>query len=330
MGFKEFSRDLKKLNKDKSTIYVICGSDPYLKDLFFQIIKQKYKEVPVEKLDAKSLSEKEIISNFQSDDLFSDQKMIFVENFDSIRGEKKKLLEYIKNPDEDIILLLISSSDRQTKFKKTLENQKKIIFLDSSPFKIYNEDIEFFIDRLCNVQGFEIDSKSKDLIKKKCGIDLYLISNELRKLFVLKEAEKSINLSDTAKTISQFEQSSVFEIVDSIASKKLENAIKETAALFVTDSNAAMMISYNLYYYFERLIIVKDMLRRGNSEIEISKEIGLPPFVVKKDYIPRARKIKNGEILAILRKLVNLDFQLRQSSLTHRNIIDSFIFNLCT
>lgn len=331
MGYAEFVKNLKQLNNlQNESIFAICGSEIYLRDLYFQIVKYKFKNYSMEKYNCEDLNEKEAITYLQSDDLFSDKKLIIYQNLDSIRGEKRSFQEYINNPDSDlIVIMLCNSDDNETKLKKLFKSSKNVLFLDCSPFKLYNDDIDLFIERLCNVKNFKIDNESKNLFKRRCGGNLYQISNELQKLFTLKNEEKSINIVDTEKTLTQFEQASVFEIIDAIVKKDLNEAIAKTSSLFQTDSNAAMMISYNLHYFFERLLITKKMKEDNKAEKDIAVELKISPFIIKKDYFPRIKSFKYTQILTILKSLTNLDLDLRQGSISNRNLMDNFIFNLC-
>ncbi len=189
--------------------------------------------------------------------------------------------------------------------------------------------MDFFIKRLCMVQKFKIDREARNKLKESCGVNLYAISNELQKLFILKESEKSINLQDTIRTITRIERDDVFEIVELILKKDLTLALQKALSLFTFDSNAAMMITYNLGYYLEKLAIIKSLLKKSIPIEGIAKALNIPLFILKKQYLKLAKTYRIKEIKRIVNELSDLDEQLKSTKYTHQVLIENFLIKTC-
>ena len=110
-------------------IYLLYGTEKYLIDLEInKIIKQhKIDEINIIKYDLDIDFFKEVIDDCQTISLFSNKKLIIVDNpFTELSKEDENLLEnYINSPNLDTILILrCSKLDERKKIIKLQENEK--------------------------------------------------------------------------------------------------------------------------------------------------------------------------------------------------------------
>jgi len=330
MSYKTFEKNLKAFrdNKKKS-LFAVCGEESYFRELYIQVIRNLYEDLPTQRINAEKVSESELISSFESDDLLSDTSFLEITNIEKIKNCEKILKKFLDSPEGLVVLFISEKNNKKNKIYKVLSGHKNVLYLPAESLTLYNDDVDLFIDRLCTVKRFKIESKAKKIIKEYYGANLYAIANELEKLFIFCEEKKSINLEDTLRTVTQLERDNVFEIVDYILKADLQQALKKTTSLFNFESNAEMMITYTLGKHLEKIVVVKSLLKKTADVGEIAKTLNLSPFILKKQYIPAAKKLKLSKIREIIRELSNLDIQFKSMRYSHQVLMENFLTKIC-
>ena len=174
--------------------YLLEGSDSLSVQLERDKIIQEnhFQEAPISFYDVEEVPLENALEDLDTYGLFSNQKVIVIQNIDSLKQEENKddithLLKYISSPNPDNILILEARKLNNTfKFTKELKKTCKVVEIEI--------DINSFIKK--SLEGYKIDFSTIQLLRDYSLDDLSKIKNECDKLKEFKADEKEITKKD--------------------------------------------------------------------------------------------------------------------------------------
>ncbi|HEY5563454.1 MAG TPA: DNA polymerase III subunit delta [Clostridiaceae bacterium] len=275
---------------DNTNFFIYYGTDEgrideILEGLEGKYIKKAYQDMNYCKYDGKTVEVSQIINACETMPFFADKKMVviyratFLRN-DGDKQEKKKLdeiLEYAKSMPVYCILVICY----------VLENPREKV---SNAIKFYKGSGEVVkVDKLKGIQLikkvsdlFQVSEKKVDkvLVNLFCSrIDgsLLNIKNEIDKLCSY-TLNRAIKKEDIMLMLPNKNDDDIFDLVDSIAQKKLERALELLNELLYKGELITIILSM-IERQFKLLFIVKE-----NSEAKISKAETCKKFILN-EYI---------------------------------------------
>lgn len=252
---------------------------------------------------------KDILENLSYTDLFSEEKIVVIKEFENIIDNKKyqedfeKLINVLSDSNENIIIFVSSIKIKNTgKTNKAFLEKVKIIetFMGTKSYEIVNFFKDFF--RKANII---INDQVLDKLVSKCTYNVDIVLSEFKKL-------KLYGITDriTDETVNQlvcnYNTNDIFELKDAILNKEIDMSI-ELLTLAENSKMDVLPIIIMLAKEYMMTYNIKRLSSEGKSNEEISSILfGIHPYRVK---ILRsiAQKYNLNELEKIILYLCNLN-----------------------
>lgn len=308
-------------------VYLLYGSINYLiKDEINKIIKENnIFDINISKYDLTVDSMGKIINDAISVSLFSEKKLIIVNNsivFTSLSkiddNDINSLENYLNNINESTILIFITSSlDERKKIVKLMH--KKAIIKEFN-----NTDITDIVKKLFD--NYIISLENIKFLIERVGDDINLLSTEIDKIKIFKDNDLNITKEDIINLTSKSLEVNNFKLIDAIISKNKKMALElyyertklneEPIAIIISVANQ-IRIMYQ----------VKNLYMNGYSENEIAKILEIHPYRVKLAN-QNSKKYDEDLLLNYLKQLSNLDINIKTGNIDKNMGLELFILSL--
>lgn len=305
--------------------YLIYGTNDYLiNDYISKLIKKEH-------IDKFNISQydlttniKDIIEDANTISMFSSKKMIVLSI--NILNDNKDididiLEQYLENPNPDTILVLVSNEDifdTRASVYKIIKNNGII-----ANFK-GNINPYDFIKK--SFKDYKIADATIKLIINRVGNDLKYLSNEIEKLKLYKMDDKIISDNDVLNATVENIDTNIFKFIDDIINKNKKEALKKYHEL-LNAGEEPLKIIIMLANQFRLMYQCKSLYNKKYSEDDIAKELNVKKYPVHLA-INKSYKYSNNVLLEHLKKLAELDIQIKTSSIDKKLALELFILEL--
>ena len=281
-------------------LYIIEGENEVL--INQEINKIITKDMEVIKFDLTINTIDDVIESLDTYGLFAKNKVVIGYN-PSFLVEKAdinldKFLKYLKNPSNNILILVTPKLNNVLKVVKSIKEYFKIITLSDIDYEMYIKN---------NLEDYKMDKATITYFLSRVGNDLNKINSELSKLKMYKLDTKTILKSDIDLNVRETVLNTIFDLIDAIIKK---DKVK----------------SYNLYNHFiesgtevfQILVLLSNQIRliynvkvlNRLSDSKISEELGVKEYPVK---LARGKGLlySKKELLSLLYKLAVMDKDIK-------------------
>ena len=289
--------------------YIIVGNDKItLEEKIKELNKDNSSEIVY--YDLLETSIERLIEDLDTINFLTTSKIIVGTNAVFLSSDKTKndynveLLEkYLDNPNKDNYLILVCDS---------LDKRKKIVSSVISKCTVIEEDIN--IDSIIKrvLSDYKMDNRSIALLKEYCSNNNEKIINELEKIKLYKQDDKTITIEDVKLLVKEDIDDNIFHFVDSILDGNKEYAFKMYHNFLLNGETVVKMIA--LITNKIRLIYQVKTLSNYTDK-DISKMLGVHEYPVK---LAREKgyKYTNNKLLEDLYKLAELDLNIKSGEST--------------
>lgn len=318
--------------------YILFGSEEFLinqrvkkivKSFFdndeINILKSDYLEVGI---DVCNSALEEVGLGFFS------KKAIILDNADflSVDKERKKvdsyklekLLANLNANDENILMIFITKKDSLLKRSEVVKLIEKIGKIYSFPI-IKKADFLTYIKKYFEMNGYDVDENALKLISENVGTDLYLFSNEAKKL-MLYSKNKIINKKDVEEICSINISDNVFELSNAILARNFEKIFKIYNDLMTRNVEPITLISFlttNFIFYDEIMFLSNN----GRSNEEIASLLSANPYRVQIS-LKSLKNYNSDKIAKILNDLYRLDKDIKLGNIDRFFAFEMFLTSL--
>ena len=226
------------------------------------------------------------IDNFlRSESLFEDKKIAVLDY--AFEGDLEGLEIILKKSGlselKDNVLFVASYKSKQ-ECKKN--NEKLLKYLTSN--KVKSEEIKdlspgnatTWARNLIKQEGLSMDPKAFDKLITYTEKNTRLIFQEVKKLLCYK-LNKTITEEDVDLMVSKYGHAGAFSIVDAIAENDKARAIRLYHDYIESGQDLHQLFGA-FVYQFRNMLVVKDLVEKGQGTESISKKVKLHPFVLGK------------------------------------------------
>ena len=172
--------------------------------------------------------------------------------------------------------------------------------------------------------GYEINNDALNKFVLLLNDNLYVINSELDKLFIYKEDDKVISISDIDICTSRMLNDNIFDLVDAIVKKDINRSLALYDDLIILNEEEIKLIVI-LANQFRLIFQVKEMFKTGYNEFDIAKKLDIHPHRVK---LANNVGIDGMQALKYLKELSKLDADIKTGVLDKRVGFLEFILNL--
>lgn len=311
-------------------VYVLYGKINYLieKNLKKIINESNVDEMNIIKYDLEQDSLTKVINDANSMSLFSEKKLIIVNNSFIFTGATKKNIEhnldeleqYLNNINEDTVLIFIVNNEKLDERKKITKLAKKVGYV-----KEYND-----ADTVSIVKDFFNDySISNELMKyliERVGDSIPLLSSEIEKIKIYKNEDKNITKEDIDNLTVKSLEVNNFKLIDAIISKNKTLAYElYNERIKLNEEPIAIIIA--IANQIRIMYQVKQLYLNGYTENNIAKILNIHPYRVKLA-AQNSRKYSEELLINYLKKLANLDIDIKNGNIDKNLGLELFILQI--
>ena len=311
-------------------VYLLYGTVDYLinKTIDKIISDNKIDEFNINKYDLTNSLLTDIINDASSMSLFSDKKIIIVNNAYIFTGNNKKYLEqdtlelekYLNNVNDNTILIFNVNSEKLDERKKITKLIKK-----NGLVKDFN-----CIDNISLVKNlFDDYSISNDNVKyliSRVGDDSSLLASEIEKIKIYKNEDKTITFDDITNLTTKSLEVNNFKLIDAIINKNKAEAFNlYQDRIKLNEEPIAIIIS--LANQIRIMYQVKQLYLNGYTENNIASILKIHPYRVKLAS-QNAKKYDSNILLNYLKQLADLDINIKTGKVDKTLGLELFIIAL--
>ena len=311
-------------------VYLLYGTVDYLinKTIDKIISDNKIDEFNINKYDLTNSLLTDIINDASSMSLFSDKKIIIVNNAYIFTGNNKKYLEqdtlelkkYLNNVNDNTILIFNVNSEKLDERKKITKLIKK-----NGLVKDFNS-----IDNISLVKNlFDDYSISNDNVKyliSRVGDDSSLLASEIEKIKIYKNEDKTITFDDITNLTTKSLEVNNFKLIDAIINKNKAEAFNlYQDRIKLNEEPIAIIIS--LANQIRIMYQVKQLYLNGYTENNIASILKIHPYRVKLAS-QNAKKYDSNILLNYLKQLADLDINIKTGKVDKTLGLELFIIAL--
>ena len=309
--------------------YLLYGTEKFLidKEIKNIINNNQIEEINISKYDLEINSLNEILDDANTVSLFSNNKLIIVENayiFSRVQNKKidnTEILEnYLKNSC-DTIIIFINNNEKIDSVKKIAKLIKeKGIIKEFNPLKNINSTVKNMFD------NYKISDNSINLLIDRVGNNLELIYQEIEKLKIYKIDDKIITSKDIEDVTIENINIDIFRFVDDIINKNKKNAIKIYKELLKLNEEPIKIIAL-LSSKFRLMFQASKLAKKGYTEDSISEILKVHKYPVHLAILS-GYKYNSEILLKYLNDLANLDIGIKTGEKDKELALELFILSL--
>ena len=305
-------------------VYLIYGTEEYLIKQEVNNLKKQVNINDISYYDLDNVSLKNIIDDANSISLFSDKRMLIVENSSIFTGSSKKrndinyLESYLEHPNNNTILIFTVNYDK-------LDSRKKIVNLikENGQIKEFNDnyDIKSIVKKMFD--NYQINDKNIDILIDRVGRNLLLLEQEISKIKTYKGDNYNIEYEDIINLTNKSIDTDIFHLIDNIINKNKEKAL-ESYYEMIKLGEEPIKIIVMLANQFRLMYQVKRLNKNRNNIYDIMKILGQKKYPIEKA-LEKSYKYDEKSLLNILYKLANLDIQIKSGKINKDIALELFI-----
>lgn len=320
--------DIIKMVSCMNKIYLVYGDEPYLIDEYIKKIEKEYSDYEKVCYDMLEVNVENAIYDALTISLFSSNKLIICNNSVFLTTQKceiehntDSILKYLSSNTDNILIFTVNTAlDKRKKLVKELENKSEVKVFN----KLKDYELSKFIKDYLKKFSFNIDNDALNLFINKLNDDLYVITSELDKMILYKDNKKTINLDDVRLVTSKIINSDIFDLIDAITKKNINEALALYDDLVLMQEEEIKLIVI-LANQFRLIYQVKEMYKMGYSELDIANSLDVHPYRVK---LAKNIDISSNDAIKYLRKLANLDELIKTGKIDKKEGFYKFMLSI--
>ncbi len=274
-------------------VYSLISDDKIVIDYNLDILKDKYKDYEIEKIDYNTKSLEDLIIVLDSYNFLIPNKFVILYNFKTKDlKSSSKFIKYLENPNPNSILLMLCDKEDSLikKYTKILDDK----------INIYS-----YID-----ENYNIDNSTKKFLIDYVGNENYKIINALKNIKDYKNDNSKQTIDDIKKIAVKDLNINIFNLLDMIGKKNIDKALDILNDLKNNKNMEILHIIYQIAEQFRILLKYKLYKEQNMSNSEILKELAINKYrfdkIIENDYL-----YENKELVILLNKLADIEIKLK-------------------
>lgn len=306
------------LKQHKTKMFTLVGNEPFLKKMFIDQSREMFPSSQFFVFNDDELND--AMATISSQGFFG-FKIVVLKRFDKRIKEIPGLLE-LNNGD---IIIIELSEGLNFKRKDITSLLGYTCRVDCVRMPEYDSSYPTWIASHISEKGYKSDDGVEEEIYKRTGPSLFLIENELQKLFIFRESSKYILFKDVERIVSQRSSNSAYQILEALLKRDVRQALCYYDAYSRVHDNPLELIMF-LEHYFEKMYRMILLHEQKMSVDDIAQIVGLPRFITKVRYLPKVLSLGKKFISNELDNAITLDVHLRKSPHSPKALIESWFY----
>lgn len=293
-------------NQEYSQIYLLHGEESYLRKQY----RDKLKAALVDDGDTmnnhyyegKDTKAEEIIDLAETLPFFASRRVIVIENSGWFQKGGDKMAEYLPGlPDTTYLVFVEPLIDKRSKLYKVVNKQGRI-----SEFVHQDEQtLKRWVLGMLKKEGKNITAADLQFLLERTGTEMAHIKTEMEKLLCYTMEKSEITREDIEEVCTKRVQNQIFDMINAIADRNQKRALDLYYDL-LTLKEPPMRILALIGRQFNLLLQVKELKKKGYSQVVIAEKTGLHGFIVGK-YEKQAAQFSTAKLREALEACVEAD-----------------------
>lgn len=308
--------------------YLIYGND-------YSLIKREIDKITKDINDVTTYDlSLEKVDNLLNDasviSMFGDKKALIGENAlflstssSSINHDLDYLQRYLEDDNHDNIVIFTLNENK-------LDERKKIVKLLKKRATVIHKDVikdkdlpDFVMDEFFN-NGYKIDYKAASYFVQYAGSNVDILISEINKMMMYKDGDKIIKIEDINEITSKKMNDNIFDLSNAIMDKNFKKMYECYNDLMTLKEEPIKIIAM-LGSTFTLVYQCKLLYNDGKRQNEIADILKVHPYRVK---LAIENNYKINNIKEILKKLHNLDYEIKSGQIDKAVALDNFLLHL--
>lgn len=308
--------------------YLIYGND-------YGLIKKKIDEIIIGSYDIikYDLSEDKVdmlLDDASCISLFGEKKVLIGENSlfltsnsSNVEHDLDYLSKYLNDETHDNIVIFTVISEKLDERKKIVKDlkQKSNVFCIE---KIDEKNLPSFVQNEFKNEGYKIDLKTANYFVNYVGNNVDIILSEIKKMIIYKNTEKEILIDDILSISSKAFNDNIFDFCDAIMKKDYKKIFEIYDDLLFLKTEPSKIISV-IANQFILTYEVKILASNGKNQNDIANLLNVHWYRVK---LALNTNYMIFELEDIIKKLANLDYEIKSGNKDRNNGFKEFLINL--
>ena len=295
--------------------YLLLGPETGTKNAFIQEVREglhkKHREKPEEyRLYAFETGTAEVVDLLRNSSLFASAKLVLFQGAEEIKkkDEVSLLLEYLKNPSKDNVLLLVSEKTSvEKKLQDAFPQTRKKIF-----WELFDNQKKSWVISCFHRYKLRITPDAADLFLEVVENNTQDLERECASLSLFFGENSEIASKDIETYLFHAKQETVFSLFEAAAaSKNLTWALEILDKLLLEGDSQPVQLLAGLLWQFRNLFSYKLLLARNYQNQEIFTKLKILSKRNQRIYSDAQRNFTLRELEDIIAAIADFDEDLR-------------------
>ncbi len=287
-------RELQNKKEELAPVYLLGGDNDYLIEKFVREFvrkivpeeKRSFNWVKIDEEEENALEK--LFNSTRTVSLLGGEKVIqfrprrFFKSKDN-PGEEK-FIEFLDSWPKGVYLIITAGEEIDKRTRVFKQTKKRVRFFETQSLK--GQNLHSWIKAQVENRGKIIDREALFFLEYAFFNQLYVIENELEKVFLFMGEEKKITRALLEEIISidrVLHEKFVFEWMDAISKQETNKALEMLGEMLRQGTNPVYLFTM-LARQIRLLALSWEFKRKGVSHQEAAKKLGEHPFPLQKCY----------------------------------------------
>lgn len=306
--------------------YLLCGEEAYLKkqyrDKLVRAMTSEGDTMNFSYFEGKDINPGKLVDLAETLPFFAERRVILVQDSGFFKNSCELLADYLPEVNETTCFIFVESEvDKRSKTYKAVKKSGAVV-----EFSTQNEAIltKWVLSRL-GKEKKKITRPVLQLFLSRTGSDMSNIDRELEKLLCYTLKKEVIEASDVEAVVTEQLDNKIFEMVDAISGHNKKKALELYYDLLAL-KEAPMRILFLITRQFRILSEVKELAFKGCGSTEISKNVGVPEFAVRK-YLAQTKSFTREQLLQALRDGAETEEAVKTGRMNEKIAVEVFVIS---
>ncbi len=275
-------------------------------------------------VDGEDISELELISRFESAS-YEGPRTLIVDNAQKIKLTKAMkgfLEERVKTDTATVLLAIVRSDKLPAGWAGVAEKGESSEAKSFKPWQ--TEDVLRWLDGEASGYQVKLDADIGKILLHFVGVDLYRLSNEVRKLAIFVGPGGKVTKEHISLITSPSRSATQFQVAEATIAKNAAGAIDAFSVLYKNEGADCIVPTTNaLMRSVERALIVRRSLDKGADADIVAASVGLDakkyPY---RQLADAARKYTVGDLIRHMSRLCKLDADVKGAASSKRTLVE--------
>ncbi|GAE87442.1 DNA polymerase III delta subunit [Acetivibrio straminisolvens JCM 21531] len=152
------------------------------------------------------------------------------------------------------------------------------------------------------------------------------ILNEINKVVLYLGERQKVTVEDIKKVCTKSIKSRIFDLIDAIAERKLDLALKLLNDMIILKEPLPKIL-FMIAKQLKQLLELKLLFSKGMDEKEVCSKMGLNPYAIKK-MIRQSKCFSLEKLKSAVQEALDLDLSIKTGKINDRTAVEILICNL--